>query len=89
MSALNGRSGRILGLASRTRSVAGFGRPSAPHDGQAIALPQVDSAGDGDYVIKTLPFQITGLDLGECAALGNEVNRFGPRQLTIVSKFFD
>ena len=59
-----------------------------PDDGKAIALPPAHSAGDDDHIVQTLPFEITGLELGERPALGNEVKRFGLKQFAGANKFF-
>ena len=59
-----------------------------PHNWKAIALPPAHSAGDDNHIIQTLPFEITGLELREGAALGNEVKRFGLQQFAGANKFF-
>jgi len=40
-----------------------------PHNRKAIALPPAHSARDDNHIIQTLPFEITGLELGQDAAL--------------------
>ena len=60
-----------------------------PHNWKTIALPPAHSAGDDNRIIQTLPLKITGLELREGAALGNEVKRFGQQQFACAKKFFD
>ena len=57
-------------------------------EGKAIAAPCAHSAGENDYVIQTLPFEIAGLELRESAALGNEIERFGRQQFARAKKCF-
>ena len=58
-----------------------------PHNGKAIALPSAHSAGDDDHIVETLPFEVTRLELRQCAALGNEIKRFGLEQFARQTSF--
>jgi len=62
-------------------------RRGTSYHGKAIALPSVHPAGDDDRIIHPLPFEITGLQLSEGAALGNEKKRFGLQQFACANKF--
>src|ERR1700730_9339677 len=86
------RLGRIFCLPGRTDSFAPMREPilhgSMPHHWKAIVLPRAHSADDDKQITQTLPFEIKGLELRECAAFGNEVKRFGQQQFARVKKFF-
>ena len=56
--------------------------------GRPSLLPPAHSAGNDDHIVQTLPFEITGLELGERPALGNEIKRFGLKQFARANKFF-
>ena len=57
------------------------------HNWKAIALPSAHSPGDDNHIVQTLPIEITGLELREGAAFGNEVERFGLEQFACAHKF--
>lgn len=84
--------GRISCLPGRADSFPPFREPIGheltTHNWQAIALPPAHSAGDDHHVVHTLPFEITGLELREGAALGDEIKRFGLQQFACADKFF-
>jgi hypothetical protein len=89
-SATNSR--RILGPAGRTDSFVSLGQPIGhrmmSHNWKAVTLPSLHSAGDDNHIVQTLPFEVTGLELGERAALGNEIKRFVLEQFARAHKCF-
>jgi hypothetical protein len=74
-----------MGLPGRGESLATFREPigdgTPPDDWKIIALPRLHSAVDDEQIIQALPFEGTGLELREGAALGNEIKRFRHQQL--------
>ena len=91
-SATNSRPGRIFDPAGFTPSFAPVVEPigdgMAPQNWKAITLPAEHRPGDNNHIIQTPRFEITGLELGERAALRNEIKRFGLEQFAGANKFF-